>query len=241
MSIPFSESTNKTGIVEQVRDLIDLDATQWPARRISNSCNNWLDKITGYAIGADKKFQWDDTNQTKLPIGTTDLIINQIDYSFLTDQQGNAIITLTGLSRIDADGKEYPLELIDRSSPEYDISTFGTITGTPMRYDKIADNIIRLDFKPAATITGGLKFYFQRTGSYFVYSDTTKSPGVSPLLHRGFIIASAYDAALAKGLANLQALSIEVQREEKKIDVYFSDRNMDETSPALKQCITPHL
>jgi len=225
MSIVFS-ATN-AGIVEQSRSLARVDSTQWPTQKIVNSANNWLDFLTGYAIGADKRFQWDDTNHTKLPEGTAELTINVSDYSWLTDEQGNSIITLTGVSRYD--GTYYqPLKLVDRKDPNYDPATFGMVTGTPSEYDKIADNIIRLDKRPSATVASGLKFYFQRTGSYFVAGDTTKSPGVSPLLHRGFVIASAYDIALTLGLSNLQALGVEREKEEQKVIQYFTDRNQDE-------------
>lgn len=227
MAIQFNEATNNTGICQQARVLAGVDSTQWPTARIVNSCNNWHDFVTGYAIGADKRFQWDDTNHTKLPEGTTDLTINVTDYSFLTDEQGNNIVTLTGISLLN-NGKYEPLKLVDRNDPDYDPSTFGTQTGTPTCYDKIADNIIRLDFKPSATVSAGLKFYFQRTGSYFTASDTTKTPGVSPLLHRGYVIASAYDIALTLGLKNLQALSVERQKEEQKMVQYFPTRSQDE-------------
>src|SRR3990167_11550827 len=96
MSIVFS-ATN-AGIVEQSRSLAGVDSTQWPTQKVVNSSNNWHDLVTGYAIGADKRFQWDDTNHTKLPEGTAELTINVSDYSFLTDEQGNAIVTLTGVS-----------------------------------------------------------------------------------------------------------------------------------------------
>lgn len=227
MSIPFSDSTGNTGIVEQTRSMARVDSTIWPTSRISNSCNNWLDTITGYAIGADRRFQWDDTNQSKLPEGTTTLTAGQSDYSFLTDEQGNPIITLTGVSILQ-NGKYLPLTLIDRTAPDYDPSTFGLVNGVPSAYDKIADNIIRLDFLPIATVSAGLKFYFQRTGSYFASTDTTKSPGVSPLLHRGFIIASAYDCALTLGLPQLQGFSLEMQKEDLKMQKYFADRNQDD-------------
>lgn len=236
MSIVFS-ATN-AGIVEQARALARVDSTQWPTQRVVNSTNNWHDFLTGYLIGEDKRFQWDDTNHTKLPEGTTDATINVSDYSFLNDEQSNAIITLTGISIL-TNGNYVPLKLVDRNDPDYDASTFGTTTGTATRYDKIADNVIRLDFKPSATITAGLKFYFQRAGSYFTSSDTTKSPGVSPLLHRGYVVASAYDIALTLGLANLNALSVERDREEKKAVRYFADRNRDDNSrmrPNIESC-----
>lgn len=204
-----------------------VDSTQWPVAKIVASCNNYLDTVTGYMIGADRRFQWDDTNHSALPEGTAQLTINVSDYSFLTDQQGNSIITLLGVSRLDSTtGKYVALEEVDRT--EVDTGYFGTVSGTPTKYDKIADNIIRLDTLPPATVSSGLKFFFQRTGSYFVAADTTKSPGVSPLLHRGFVIAAAYDGALTLGLENLNALGIEMAREQKKMEAYFAkDRNRD--------------
>lgn len=235
MSIQFSDTVNNTGIVQQTRKFMRVDSTQWPTVNIVNSANNWHDFVTGYAIGADRRFQWDDTNHSKLPEGTTDLVLNTSDYSFLTDEQGNAIITLIGLSLVDSTGKETPLYLVDRNDSNYDISTFGKKSGTPTRYDKIADNIVRLDSKPTANdvSTYYLKFYFQRTGLYFTASDTTKTPGVSPLLHRGYIIASAYDGALTLGLSNVQLLSAERKVEESKVIEHFNKRNNDDPKPRM--------
>lgn len=234
----FSDSTTKQGIVEQTRSLMRVDSTQWPVAKIVASVNNYHDLVTGYAIGADRTFQWDDTNHTKLPEGTAQLTINVSDYSFLTDEQGNAIVSLIGVSLLDSTTNKYlALDEIDRS--EVDTGYFGTSSGTPTAYDKIADNIIRLDYLPTATVASGLKFYFQRVGSYFTASDTTKSPGVSPLLHRGYVIAAAYDGALTLGLPNLNALGIEMQRETKKMETYFAqDRHRDQRNSASVRPIT---
>lgn len=224
----FNDAAGGTGIVQQVLTLMRVDSAQWPVARIANSCNNYLDLITGYAIGADKRFQWDDTNHTKLPEGTADLTVSVSDYSFLTDQQGNKILTLLGISVLDSGTGLYkPISEVDRSDQFYDPSTYGVSTGTPTEYDKIADNFIRLNKKPIATISNGIKFYFQRSASYFTASDTTKEPGVAILLHRGFVIAAAYDGALALGLANTNFLAGEMQKEIQKMVTYFSDRNRD--------------
>jgi hypothetical protein len=223
----FSDNTNNLGIVEQARSMMRVDATQWPTYKIVNSVNNWLDTITGYAITADRNFQWDDTNHSKLPIGTTDLTAGQKDYSFLTDEQGNNILNLTRIDILDPDGSYRELELIDQSNVKQALDAYKNVAGLPTQYDKIADNIIRLYPTPATTVSAGLKFYFQRTASYFVATDTTKEPGVAPLLHRGFVIASAYDGALALGLENLSSMSGELEREEMKMKKYFEGRNMD--------------
>lgn len=204
-----------------------VDSTQWPTAKIVASCNNYLDTVTGYAIGADRNFQWDDSNHTKLPIGTTDLTAGQSDYSFLTDEQGNKILNLTRIDILDPDGSYRELELIDEANIKKALDSYKSTAGLPEQYDKIADNIIRLYPKPATTVAGGLKFYFQRSASYFVAADTTKEPGVAPLLHRGFVIASAYDGALTLGLENLGVLSNEMIREEAKMKKYFEIRNTD--------------
>jgi hypothetical protein len=198
--------------------------------RIANSYNNWLDTITGYAIGADRRFQWDDSNHTKLPIGTTNLVANQSDYSFLTDEQGNSIMNLNRIDLLDEYGNYRKLIPFDEANVEIALDEIYKDTGTPEYYDKIADNIIRLYPTPAVSVTSGIKFYFQRTGSYFTASDTTKEPGVSPLLHRGFVIASAYDCALTLGLQNLQPLSVELAKEELKMKQYFAIRNTDDVA-----------
>lgn len=226
----FSDTTNNTGIVEQTRQMMRVDSSQWQTYRIVNSVNNYLDTVTGYAIGADRRFQWDDTNHTKLPIGTTDLTATQSDYSFLTDEQGNSIINLTRIDILDADGLYRKLEPVDHAQIDIALDEWFKDNNKPVYYDKIADNIIRLYPTPAVTVSAGLKFYFQRTASYFSASDTTKEPGVSPLLHRGFVIAAAYDGALTLGLDNLQPLSVELQREEQKMKDYFSNRNTDEVA-----------
>lgn len=227
MSIPFSDTTNNTGIVQQVRKFMRVDATQWPTANIVNSVNNYLDTVAGYAIGADRLFQWDDTNHTALPIGTTNLVANQTDYSFLTDQQGNNILNLTRIDILDASGQYRKLEPIDQTDILGAIDAQYIVAGLPEYYDKIADNIVRLYPKPVSSVTAGLKFYFQRTPSYFTASDTTKTPGVPALLHRGFVIAAAYDGALTLGLQNLQPLSVEMQKEEKKMAQHFGSRNTD--------------
>ena len=73
----LSDTSGNTGILQQVRSLMRVDASQWPTYKVVNSVNNYLDTVAGFAIGADRRFQWDDTNHTKLPIGTTNLVANQ--------------------------------------------------------------------------------------------------------------------------------------------------------------------
>lgn len=208
-----------------------VDSNQWPIAKIVASVNNYLDLVTGYAIGADSRFQWDNTNQTKLPIGTTNLVANQNMYSFLTDEQGNQIITLTRLDILDPNGVWRQLKLID----QVDITGFGLdstlATPTlPMYYDKIADNIVRLYPAPATSVTAGLKFYFQRSSPYFTAVSTTTPTGFSSVLDRGFVMAAALDGAGTLALQSFNFIEGEMQKEQQSMINYFGrDRNNDDT------------
>ena len=224
----FSDVTLLQGIVQQTRAIMRVDATQWPTAKIVASVNNWLDFVTGYAIGADSRFRWDDTNHTALPEGTTTLTSGQSDYSFLTDEQGNTILNLRRLELKDSSGNWFLLKEMDDTDLLYDaVGQEQSVSSQPTHYDKIADNIIRLYPKPNYTLAAALKFFFQRTPSYFDADDTTKQPGVAPILHRGFVVAAAYDGALTLGLPNLQALAVERQFEKDKMVQYFAQRNPD--------------
>lgn len=229
MSIQFSDTSGNTGILQRARQMARVDSTQWATSNVVNSCNDWLNKIFTKGKNLDIKFQLDDTNHTALPEGTTDLNANQSDYSFLTDQQGNRITNLTRVEVLNPDGLYVQLIPIDQAQLNgIALEEWNKTANLPLYYDKIADNIVRLYPKPATDVSNGLKYYFQRAPSYFVATDTTKAPGVADDLHRGFVIASAYDAALTLGLANLQPLSVELQKEEQKIDDYFATRQTDE-------------
>jgi hypothetical protein len=224
----FSDSTYNLGIVERARKRVGLDSTQFPTSEIVGSANDYLDIVVGYLIGTDKRFQFDDTNHSKLPIGTTNLVANQSDYSFLTDEQGNKILTLTRIDLIDSNGNYHQLDLIDQDEITGALDEFESTAGTPKYYDKIADNIVRLYPKPSTSITSGLKFYFQRTPSYFVATDTTKEPGVPGIIHKGFYINAAYDKAEEKGLPQFSALAVDRQQCIQDVISYFKGRNKDE-------------
>jgi len=229
----FSDTTNNTGIVQQTRDMARVDATQWATSKVVNSCNNWLDRIFTLGKKKDRNFQLDDSNHDKLPIGSTDLIENQSDYSFLTDEDGNRITNITRIDILDPQGKSIRLKKIDQDQITQGLESYKSVAGTPEEYDLIADNIVRLYPKPNYNMrlveeeVAGITYHFQRAPSYFVATDTTKEPGVPNDLHRGFVIAGAYDCALTLGLPNLQPLSIELTKEEQKILDYFASRNTD--------------
>jgi hypothetical protein len=229
MALILSNVATGNGIIEQVRDLTRTDATRWPSQKIINSSNNYKYLLTGEALFKDDRFQWDDSNQGDLPIGITDLVAGQSDYSYTTDQTGNQIITLLRAEVKDASGNWHELKIKDLKDIRGAVSEYKSTAGIPEEYDKVADNSLRLFPVSSANVTGGLKLFFQRTPKDFVIGTLTDTTGFSALLDRGFIINAAYDCALSLGLGNIQALSVERELEAQKRERYFSVRNKDES------------
>ena len=228
MALPFSNSATGNGLVEQIRDICRTDATRYPTQKIVNSLNNHKDMLTGYALFKDWRWQWDDTNHTDLPIGVIDLVADQSDYSYPTDENGNQIITLLRVEVKDANGNWTELKSKDLAEIEGAVENFESTAGVPKYYDKVADNSIRLFPVSSSNVTGGLKLYFQRTATYFTVDSTTETSGFSALLDRGFIMSGAYDCAMTLGLDKLQVFSIEKEKEMVNLERYFSVRNKDE-------------
>lgn len=229
MAIQFSLANY--GIVEQTRKLSRFDAIQWPAANVANSCNNRLDKVMGYGIKMDKGFPLDDSNHPGLPIGTTATVEDQKEYSFLTDDYGNTITTLTRIDLLGADGIYHELKRINQGDIDGAIDEYQKTAGTPNEYMKLADNVIRLFPKPSTSIAAAIKYYFQRSPKYYVSGDTTKTTGFAPELDRGFVVESVYDAMLALGSAeDINKWAGELAKEDRKMDIYFSGRNRDGVS-----------
>ena len=78
----YSDSTNKTGLVELIRRLTNTDANSYPIADLTADFNSIYDEYVSLALSADDTWQWDDTAQTKLPIATTNIVSGQRDYQF---------------------------------------------------------------------------------------------------------------------------------------------------------------
>lgn len=242
----FSNTTDNNGIVQDIDFMVNSTRATYPLTRIASDANRAMDEVISIILGADGRWQYDDTNYTDLPIGTTNLVINQQDYSFDPEQ-----IDITRVECKDQNGNwQYlmPFDQRDLTPPgttavpvtgltatgtfggnNYSLTDFMKEAGTPIFYDKIATSIF-LYPKPSYNSTGGLKVYFQRKPSYFESTDTTKQPGFAKHLHKIISLKCAYEYAVSKLLApnKIQQLQLQIQAWEQKIKDFYSSRKKDE-------------
>jgi len=221
----------------QLTNLIDRNcqttATSYPIADKTADCNLALDSFLAIALQADGKWQVDDSNQTKYPILTADLVSGQRDYSFTTDEQGNIILEIYKVMVKNPSGLFVEMAQVDQqseNSPDNPITGMvdgQNLTGIPNKYDKTGNGLF-LDPIPNYDSTGGLKLWINREASYFTVSDTTKKPGFAGIFHEYIALRPSYMYAMRKGLKNVRELQILVLQMEAQIKKHFSQRAKDE-------------
>lgn len=203
--------------------LVDTDSTTYPVADKTRNFNFALDEITGVIIGCDGTWQFDDTNYTDLPIGTTDLNSNQQDYTFDNDH-----LYIEDIEIKNQEGKWKRLKPIDlyTDTQETSITDYKNTTGEPEYYDK-AGSTIFLYPAPSYTQEQSLRAFFQRKIEHFTEADTTKEAGFAPHLHRYLSVSVAYDWAIAKQHTKQNFLLNEKNRYIELIKKFYSKREKD--------------
>lgn len=220
MSLVFSDVTTKKGIIQEIESELgfndgDISGNTVLLKKFTALVNLAFDDFLFHAFGSESSWQFDDSNHTDFPFITTNLVSGQRDYTFVTDDGGNLILDVYRVMVADSGGTYREIYPVDQNIPNRgDINTDSFIdgqnlSGIPTRYDKTANGIL-LDVIPNYNYTNGLKVFINREPSYFLYTDTSKKPGVPGTLHRYFVIKPAHDYARRNNLANAQSLAEEV-------------------------------
>ncbi len=238
MSLPFSDTTaNKNGLIQECESQCFGDNSYG---RISNDANllatftryinEALNRVASLIMTADARWQWDDTNLTDYPIGTTSLVTTvgseQQDYQFDV-----SFLRILRVEVKDQTGAWRKLKPIDETDI-YDTSLTDLLKtpGMPVYYDKQGPSVF-LYPKPldtAVTASQGLKVWFQRPPSYFTIADTIKVPGFNSLYHRLVALIASMDYADFKGLSVAPRLNQKVKDMEDALVENYALRNKDE-------------
>lgn len=190
----FNDASTKQGICQEIDDLCDTDSTSYPLARKVRRVNAALQRVTGWIIGADGFWEFDDTNYTTLPIGTGDLVAGQQGYTFAQE-----FLDILTVKVKDKNGNFQIIKPIDQKETDIPLEQLALVDGFPQWYDKNADGLKLIPAPSAAVVTlpAGLKVEFQRTGVAFTAASTTTEPGFVSLYH----IVLAYMAAVPHSMS----------------------------------------
>ncbi len=210
--------------------LTSTNASSYPDSILITEANNALDRVTSLILQSDGRWQWDDENNTDLPIATTALVANQQDYSLAVSHLQETRLEVQDNNTTPQWHKLIPIDQSDLySQAMVKSSTFG---GLPAFYDKIGNSFFLYDatLNPAPNYSqaASLKIYFKRPPSYFVTADTTKSPGFNQLYHELIPLWISYNYAIANGKANATLLMNQIVLKEQALQDDYASRDKDD-------------
>ncbi|MFA5394657.1 MAG: hypothetical protein WC346_01410 [Methanogenium sp.] len=225
----FSDSSLSQGIVQDIDSWLNTDDTSYPIAQKVRDVNAWYDRVISIIVSCDGRWQFDDSNNTDLPIATTSLVSGQQDYTL----DGSDHFEVTRMEVLDKNGSYYLLDPID----EHDVTNqalteFYKTPGRPVKYDKRGSSIVLYPAPSSShvTTTKGLKLYFQRGASHFAADDTTKTPGFNPLFHRILSLGPALDYASKNELTTkIKIIQPRLDRLEAALIDSYSNRSRDES------------
>lgn len=193
--------------------------------------NTALNRVTSLILKADSLWQFDDTNQTDLPIATTGLVANQQDYSLATTH-----LTIDRVELKDQSGNWIKLAPIDRKELEQEsLTDFLKTAGTPAYYDLVGNSVF-LYPKPSYTQSASLKPYFTRGPLEFSYTtnqftdgtgSASSTPGFNSLFHNLVPLWMAYEYGIANDKSNVPLIYTEIQRKEQELHDFYGLRERD--------------
>lgn len=244
MALPFSDTTNRTGIVQLIEDRTNTQSstsTSYTLAAKTRDINLAFAKFMSIAVDSSGRWQVDDTTQTDYPIIDADLIAGQKDYAFTLDGSTpqNYVLDIHRVECLDSAGNWVLLRPLDMKDVSVALDAFQPTNGTPAFYDKTSNAIFlypapSYSWRLANEARQGLRFYFSRTPVYFTATgNDSKVAGIPDIFHEYLVIRPAYFYCLSKGLSQkAAAYKVEMQEMESMIRKYYGTRQRDE-DPAM--------
>lgn len=203
--------------------LTSTNITSFPDANLVVEANNALERVTSLIMQSDGRWQWDDENNTDLPIATTNLVSGQQDYTLAISH-----LQITRVEVMDQSSNWTKLNPIDQTDVyNQSLTQYLTGGGLPVYYDKIGNSVFLYPY-PNYSQAASLKVYFKRGPSYFLTSDTTKAPGFNTLYHELIPLWIAYNFAIANGKSNANAIMAQIQIKEDALHDDYAVRDKDD-------------
>lgn len=233
MSLKFNDTTARKGLVQKYErevgfDYGDVSGDNDLLKDFAVDASIAMDDFKEIALKASGIWQDDDSNHTDFPEIYVDIESGQRDYSFVNDGSGNKILELfTPYIKQSATATEYvPLVQADMQT-DTSPNSFNdglNLTGVPTKYD-LTGNTITFDLIPDYDCEDGLKLFITREDSYFVYTDTTKYPGVPGIFHSWFYLHPAESYASIHTLESHKNIKDKLHELKDSIRAYYGKRN----------------
>lgn len=217
----YNSEANSQDLVSSITFHTDASTTDYSVNDRTRNVNKWYHKAVVLIQSADGTWQYDDANNTTLPIGTADLVSGQQDYSL-----DDSMLEIERVEIKDSGGNWVKLRPFDQVEVGVAMDEFMETDAQPMYYDKIGRSLF-LYPAPNYASTGGLKVHFKRHANIFVVGDTTKEPGFADAFHEYVALGASLDYCKIYKPERVQAILNDITDMERDIKEFYGRRNKD--------------
>ncbi len=211
----------------KARKIVDADTTSYPAADLLIDVNAAYEEIIGDIICQDGNWEFDDTNYTDFPRGTTTLVAAQHDYTFDVSH-----LAIESVQVKDANGLWYFLDPISKDEMGEPSEEFEKTDGKPIYYDKDGASVLLYPAPTATecTLTSGLKVHFRRTADIFTAAQVTtgtKKPGFASPFHYLISYKAVLDYAISYKKDRVPLIMSRIKELTEKMLKFYAKRERD--------------
>jgi len=236
MSIAFSDTTNKSGLIQQIERNCgfndgDISGNTLRMAQFTSDINQTMDDALAIIFKAGGTWQYDDSSHADFPVVTANLTSGTRRYSFTEDDNSNLLLGIYKVMVMDEAGVYQEVKPVDLQSTNSNENVDSFVdgqdeTGVITSYDKTG-KYITFNLTPTYSQTGGIQVYINRESTYFTVSDTTKKPGIDGLCQEYLSLVPSYKYARNHSLPNVARLEKDVSMMEQKIKDRYGRRERD--------------
>lgn len=229
----YNSDSDSQDIVSSVGDMTGINTTV-ELKQITRACNEANRKIWTWIFQSYGGWQYDDSNNSDLPVATTGLVADQQKYTL-----PSAALTVKNLEYKNSGGDwskliPVPIERLNQFRSEKEWND----TPAEPQYYSLVNGIIKLYPASDTTRAEALRIQFDRGSTAFASTDTTKTPGFASEFHDAVAVGASYFIARNKKLGQTQALLNDwIDYEQRIKDFYI--RKWEEEFPPKFQVVDP--
>lgn len=218
-------------IVTSIYRKTKTNSSSYIAANMLIDINNAYEHVVSLIMANDAKWQWDDGNNTDLPIATTALVSGQQDYGLAVTHltidriellpSGGTVKDWIRLTQLDQQSK--------KRADNAALTSYQYTNGKPLEYDLVGNSIF-LYPAPNYSQAASLKIYFTRGPALFTSAEVAtgaKVPGFNALFHDLIPLWVAYNNAVENELGTANGFLAAIQLKEAQLIQSYGKRNRD--------------
>lgn len=225
----YNSHSDDQDIVSLVNDMTGLSKTA-EIRQITRACNEAGRKIWTWIFESYGGWQYDDSNNSNLPVATANLVANQQKYTLPSEA-----LTVKAVEYMQAGGNWHkldslPIALINQFTSEKEWQD----EPSEPRYYSLLNGLLKL-YPPSDTSrNSALRIQFDRGSISFASTDTTKTPGFASEFHEAVAVGGSYFIARNKGLKQVADLKDNWIDYEGRIKSFYAKKWQEENPPRMR-------